>query len=589
VDERGAEELTWLSRLSRPKQVWAACARLTGSPLVWIVTLALVLHTIGITWGLPASDGWDDDGVAPRDFLVGAYMAFRPGHYFTYPPLHLVILTLLTFPATLLALIRSASLAPPDVIAEITRAPYMTVFAVVARLVTDLMAAGIVYLVASIAKELWGRRAGHWAASVAALNVVFTYYAHTSNLDVPYLFWTLGSYLCLVRAILRHEPARLRGCALLAVFAVATKDQAFAAFLLTFPMALGLWFALDAWPRERARAALRLLAACALGAVVLLALIDGALVNPSGFAARLRFLTGPASQDHAYYTQTIGGMARVVRDTVCSFGRYYPVGLAPFVLYGFGIHLVKTRDQPARRVAGLVPALGVLSFTVAFNCVARRTEHRFVLPQSLFVSVYAGAALDALTHAASRVRVAAWTLAALLGGRALFDCVAVDVALLRDPRYDAEDWLNANVRAGEVIEVYGNNVYLPRLPVRARVQRVDRSALSERSPMPGMREIEAPFEDVDQRRPDWIVISDGWSWRYTIPPPAVLDGSVALSPLQASRQKDFKARDFFASLLSDTGDYAEAHIARYSDRFWPRVDIHASTTRTIYILRRVRR
>src|SRR5580700_2280360 len=216
--------------------------RLLRSPLAWVVVATFVLYTIGIGWGLPASDGWDDDGVAPRDFLVGVYMTFRPGHYFTYPPLHLLFLTVLTLPATLLGLMHSASLAPPDVVAEMTRVPYMTTFAVVARIVTDVMAAGIVCLVALIGEELWGRRAGQWAALVAALNSVFAYYAHTSNLDVPYLFWTLWSYLCLVRAIVRHEPARLRGCALFAVFAVATKDQAYAAFLVTFPLAIGLWF-----------------------------------------------------------------------------------------------------------------------------------------------------------------------------------------------------------------------------------------------------------------------------------------------------------------------------------------------------------
>jgi hypothetical protein len=83
--------------------------RLPRSPLAWIVVGTFVLHTIGIGWGLPASDGWDDDGVAPRDFLVGAYMTYRPGHYFTYPPLHLLVLTVLSLPATLVGLARSAS------------------------------------------------------------------------------------------------------------------------------------------------------------------------------------------------------------------------------------------------------------------------------------------------------------------------------------------------------------------------------------------------------------------------------------------------------------------------------------------------
>ncbi len=562
--------------------------RAVRSPLAWVVFGALVLHTIGIGWGLPASDGWDDDGIAPRDFLVGTYMTYRPGHYFTYPPLHLVVLTVLTLPATLLALARSASLAPPDVIAEITRVPYMTIFAVVARLVTDGMAAGIVCVVASTGEELWGRRAGHWAAAVAALNTVFVYYAHTSNLDVPYLFWTLLSYLWMVRAIVRHQPTRLRGCAFFAVCAIATKDQAYASFLVALPVTAALWAGLDV-RRGKRIAVLREAAVSALGAALLLLLIDGAIVNPTGFAARLRFLTGPASQDHAYYAGSAAGWVHVILDGALSFGRYYPVGLVPFVLYGLGLHLVKARANPALRIAGLAPALGVLSFTVAFNCVARRTEARFLLPQSLFMSLYAGAALDSLTRTASRVKACAWALASLIGCRALFDCVAVDVALLRDPRYEAEAWLNAHVLAGDLIEVYGNNAHLPRLPSRARVERVDRSPISERSPIPGMQEIVAPYADIDQRAPDWIVMSEGWSWRYQMNLETTPGSSVVLSRVQVALKEDLEGRAFFSSLFSGKGGYVQAHVARYDDSFWPRVDIHASTTRTIYILSRTRR
>jgi hypothetical protein len=561
--------------------------RAVRSPLAWIVFGALVLHTIGIGWGLPASDGWDDDGIAPRDFLVGTYMAYRPGHYFAYPPLHLVVLTVLTFPATLLALARSASLAPPDVIAEITRVPYMTTLAVVARLVTDGMAAGIVYVVASTGKELWGRRAGLWAAAVAALNTIFIYYAHTSNLDVPYLFWTLLSYLWMVQAIVRHEPTRLRGCALFAVFAIATKDQAYASFI-ALPVTVALWATLDVRPGKQI-AIFREAAVSALGAALLLLLIDGAIVNPTGFAARLRFLTGPASQDHAYYARSVAGWVRIILDGALSFGRYYPVGLVPFVLYGLGLHVVKTRADPALRIAGLAPALGLLSFTVAFNCVARRTEARFLLPQSLFVSLYAGAALDSLTRTASRVKACAWVLASLIGCRALFDGVAVDVALLRDPRYEAEAWLDAHVLAGDLIEVYGNNAHLPRFPSRARVERVDRSPISERSPMPGMQEIVAPYADIDRRGPDWIVMSEGWSWRYQMNLEAIPESPLVLSRVQVALKEDREGRAFFSSLFSGRGGYAQAHVARYDDSFWPRVDIHASTTRTIYVFGRTRR
>ena len=46
------------------------------SPLGKILAAAAVLRLAGLFWGLPASDGWDDDGVAPRDFLVGVLETF---------------------------------------------------------------------------------------------------------------------------------------------------------------------------------------------------------------------------------------------------------------------------------------------------------------------------------------------------------------------------------------------------------------------------------------------------------------------------------------------------------------------------------
>jgi hypothetical protein len=474
------------------------------------------------------------------------------------------------------------------VIAELTRIPYMTVFAIVARIVTEIMAAGIVCIVAWIGQDLWGRRAGLWAAAVVALNSAFTYYAHTSNLDVPYLFWALLSYLLLIRAILRDEPAKLRGSALFAVFAIATKDQAYAAFLIAFPVASGLWLTLHGQANRKTAIARELAASTVLAALLLL-LIDGALVNPTGFAARMRFLVGPASQNHTTYARSLAGVSMVLVDAARSFDRYYPWALAPLVLYGFVVHVVRVRDDRTRRVAGLVPALGIASFTIAFNCVARRTEHRFLLPQSLLVSLYAGNALDSLTRGAARVAAPAWALAAFIEGRALFDCAAVDAVLVRDPRYDAEAWLNSNVAPGEIVEVYGNNAYLPRLPRQARLQRVDTTPLSGRSPMPGMREIEAPFEAVEERRPDWIVVSEGWSWRYTMMPPESPNGSIVLSGAEAVLQRDLGARAFFAALFAGNAGYAEAHVARYDDHFWPRVAIHASTSRTVTILRRARR
>jgi hypothetical protein len=564
-------------------------AQAIRSPLAWVVACTLVLHVVGIGWGLPAADGWDDDGIAPRDFLVGSYLTFRPGHYFTYPPVHLVALTLLTLPVTLFGLARSATLAPPDVIAELVRTPYMTVFAVVARLITEAMALGIVVVLGRLGEEIWGRRSGTFAAAVAGLNAVFAYYSHTSNLDVPYLFWGILALASLAATVLRGDPKRLRRVALFGALAAGTKDQAYGLFVVSVPLAIALWIAADPWARQNVRHVLRELALSAAGGVALVLFLDGAVVNPSGFMRRLAFLTGTASQDHASYAANVAGWSRVLSDTVRFSGRYYPTGVLLLVVAGIAVHLARTHAEARRLVAGLVPLLGAASFTLAFNCVARRTEHRFLLPQSLLVSLYVGVALDVVLRSVERSRSLAWAVGAglvMLGGRALFECIGVDVALLRDPRYDAEAWLQAHVVAGETVEVYGNNTNLPRFGSSIRVVRVDTTAPSTRSPLPGVTEVEDAYDRIDQRRPDWLVVSDGWLWRYTMPPPPPGEAFV-VAPAQIARQNDQASRAYFASLLAGTNPaYVEDHVAAYDDRFWPRVDIHSSTTRTVHVFRR---
>jgi len=71
-------------------------------------------------------------------------------------------------------------------------------------------------------------------------------------------------------------------------------------------------------------------------------------------------------------------------------------------------------------------------------------------------------------------------------------------------------------------------------------------------------------------------------------PPEGPGGSLTLSRVQAARQGELLARAYFGSLFAGTGAYREAHVARYDDRLWPRVDIHSSTARTIYVMRRAR-
>lgn len=551
--------------------------------------VALLLHGCGLWWGMPASDAWDNDGVAPRDFLPGLAQTFTPGDFYTYPPLHLAFLAILTLPVTLVAVVRAPSATVPAVLHEIIEPPYMTAMAMTARVVSLLMSLGIIVALAKIAEEIApkdkARRAAVFTAWFAALEAPFTYYSHTSNLDVPYLFWASLAALALTRVIVRREPRRLRAFALLAACGVATKDQAYAVFLYGAPVALALWFALDAWARSHAKAIAREAAiATGIGAGFLL-VVDGALFNPTGFRARVRFLSGSASQDFAQYAKTAAGRWLAFLDTGRNFENHYPTFLAGFIVLGLVALVVQVGRRNKRDVVGaLVPLLLVLSFTLAFNLVARRVEERFTLPQMLFASIYGGYGMAALwtSEWLGKIKPLAWLVRAGLVASlsvALYRCMAIDATLLAEPRYQTEAFLASHVQPGDVIEVHGLNTYLPRFPPQAKVVRVDHRPVDRRGPLPGVEEIRAPLTDIGKRNPRWIVVSDCYAWRYLDRPDIgfLSSGGRMLPPTQALEAADQDATLFFRQLYAWQNGY---HVADNADvpenGFFPRVFLHAS-------------
>jgi hypothetical protein len=547
-----------------------------------VLAAIAVSHFVGVGWGLPASDGWDNDGVAPRDFLAGLVETLTPGKYYTYPPFHLALLAVVTLPVTLTALARAPALTQAGVLGTILQVPYMTAIALLARLVTVAMSVGVAYAAAKVAEELRGERAGLLAAGACGVSGPFAYYAHMTNLDVPYLFWASLALLAFVRAIARHEPRRLRAAVAFAVLAIGTKDQAYGMFLAGGPAAIVAWLAFDPWARKNGPAVGKHAAVAAGMGAALLLVVDCVVFNPSGFRERLRFLTGPASQDFAHYSNDWAGRALAAKDALfTNFDQHYPLVLAPFVCAGL---LVAARAKdPARRAAGLVPLLAALSFTLLFNCTARRTEHRFLLPQMFCWSTYAGLALDALVERL-RPRQLAWATVGGVLAPGAFYVATVDANLVLDPRYDAERWMEEHVRAGDLIETHGLNVYLPRFPSRARVIRVGPE--KGKNPMPGIEEVADRFGNAPARGAKYIVVSEGWAWRYLFDPSTWSKTGRVVPKTQIVTAADEDGASFFQGLRRGERGYHEVHASRWTSELWPRLDIHASTAREIWIFER---
>lgn len=556
-----------------------------SSPLFWILVIATLFRAAGVVWGLPASDGWDDDGVAPRNFLVGLIQTYSPGAHFAYPPLHMILLTVLSLPGIVLALLNAPSLAPHDVIAEMVHVPYMTYFAVVARLVSIAFSLGTIVVVAKMAELVAGRRAGVLAAAALALNAALTYYGVVTNLDGPSLFWVCLALWGFMRVMVEHDLRPIRWACLAAAAAVTTKDQTYAVFLLALPLGLVLWFCIDVWPRRNAVPLLRQLALWGAVALVAVLVIDGALINPHGFADRLALLTGSASQDYAEYQANFAGRMAVLSDLAAHFSRYYPLPACGLIVIGLVAIL---RRRGAELAAGLLPLLAAVSFTLAFNLVALRTETRFGLPQSVFVAVYIGIGIDLLITQrpvwARQLALGACMLIAAWGGYA---CYGVSAAFWGDPRYDAEAWLRNHVRRGDRVEIYGLNAYLPRMPGSATVSRVGSKPLKARNPLPGVTEILQPYGDVTARQPRFLVVTGVWVQDYLSPSGKVAVPGQAVPKVRELTQRDVDARQFFGALFAGRLPYRLVHRSQFFGPTEPSVDAYESLKQSVYMFERV--
>ena len=156
--------------------------------------------------------------------------------------------------------------------------------------------------------------------------------------------------------------------------------------------------------------------------------------------------------------------------------------------------------------------------------------------------------------------------------------------MLLDPRYDAEAWMRTHVRPGDVIETYGQNAYLPRFPQGATVIRIGTKPPKARNPLPGITELQEPFDRPRDSR--FIVVNDWWLRHYT-EPQSELGGHRIPSRAQAALYGRRFCADLFPGAESGRLAYRLAHVASPATGIWPAVHIHESLNETILIFERV--
>jgi 4-amino-4-deoxy-L-arabinose transferase-like glycosyltransferase len=403
----------------------------------------VALHSWGLDWGVPSFTGWIPDELLPGDVVRGVEHGFGGGWHERYPPLHYYLLALLDGLLLWLRGVPARNPLPADV---------HTQMFLLGRLVSLAMGAATAALVYLCGARLYNAAAGALAAAIYMGMPTLAFHTRLATLDVPYVFWWALSLLFALRALATGRRRELLAFGLAAALAVTTKDQAYALYVLPWPILLLLL-------RRQGRplTAGDVLAPAALSAAVF-ALVHRVSGNTDGFVAHVELMLGPASEPFRQFPRTLAGELGLALETVRQLAA--SLGLPAFALGVAGLVGLALRRGGGAGERFLLASAAAYHLT--FISVVLYCYDRFVLPLGLILALVGAGALVELARRGRVLRgialAAALGLVALSAARGL----AIGRLLARDSRYAAERWLHAHVQPGERVGFVGAWKDLPR-------------------------------------------------------------------------------------------------------------------------------
>jgi len=186
-----------------------------------------ILYGLGIFWGLPSALSAASDSTAPLGPLSFVADYRDPNKSYIYPAVHQLLLVsvyaVILVGCKLFGYLGSLSSSWPYGFSDPTTV--FSAFILGSNLVSLVMGIFMLLLLKRI------RPTKSYVPLVPMLLIgtsgVFAYYARVANLDVPYLFWWMLSFVFLWRFLFSGEPRRkfLMLSATAAALAIGTKDQ----------------------------------------------------------------------------------------------------------------------------------------------------------------------------------------------------------------------------------------------------------------------------------------------------------------------------------------------------------------------------
>ena len=379
--------------------------------LILFCLFVALLYGLGIFWGLPSILSPASDSPAPLSPLNWIARYGDASVSRIYPPVH-QLFCLAAYGVVLLGWKVGGGIGAISKVYPYGFHDPTLVFSSL-LLVTNLisLAMGLGILVCMRFFRLARSAAVWYAMCLLGLSGVFAYYARVGNVDVPYMFWVVISWLIVWRYLFSKPDRKLLVFAAIAgALAMGTKDQAYGA---EFGLGLVLLLVSPERPFHPIRARIR--TALWFGCILFFTYaVTSIAVNPWRWWAHIKYWIAiqdsgvyPTMRQGPLFLQTILELSHILS----------PGGLA---LGALGFALLVRRGA-WRQVAVLF--IPLVAYYVSVIVVAEYVWDRYLLVPAFALALCAGFAASALLDWSRRSRITRYAVVALLAA------VAADQAI----------------------------------------------------------------------------------------------------------------------------------------------------------------
>jgi len=430
--------------------------------LLIVTGSSLALNFTGLNWGQPGGHPWTPDSIAGTSIVQHMPNLFGKWRH-KYPRFHFMVNA--AFYKPLLNHWRKNPVtAPVDQGRRVGRSVLnmerISTLIIVSRVISALMGTGAVVALFLTARLLFNDNvAAFFSALALAFSMHFVFYSHLGNTDVPCTFWFAWSLYWAVKATFIGKWRYFILLGLFCSLTVCTKDPA-----VGYVIGLGIatWLAMA----DRARQAgepfkkaltsvfsMKVLVAVGIAAFCF-ALLNDLLTTPQAFFNRMNFWFKVGIDS---YTRDFPGQWSLFKRTCEVF--YYSLGWPLFatVIASTFYCIIRFRWKSA---FGILP---IIAFYIVVTIKARLSIPRYFIPGFIGLMLLVGkACTDWLRWRKPPMAVRVFPLAFVYILSLLY-CVGLDLELVEDARYKAEQWLSDHVTRNDGVVAISIPTYAPRV------------------------------------------------------------------------------------------------------------------------------